>query len=141
MDIQNRRQKSARWNGEKCQAQTGTVIVGKVEVPTWWCAGLTGQRFPCVRVDYNGEVFYLADDDGSGSHKVFETAGGPFCAGHKSLPVDDESSFIPNASRVVSEAGSVREPFGVRWRNEGFVPQIRLPSHLPCISGDKKNLE
>jgi hypothetical protein len=90
-------QPNARWNGEACHAQTGTVIVGKPLRPTWWCAALEGQRFQCVRVDYHGDVFFLADDDGSGSHKVFQTAGGPFCASHKSLPVDDASTFIAAA--------------------------------------------
>jgi hypothetical protein len=88
--------RAAHWNGENCEAQTGTVIVGTVPVRTWWCAGLEGQRRKCVRVDYKGDVFYLDDEDGSGSHKVFETQGGPWCAGHKSLPVDDESSFRPD---------------------------------------------
>lgn len=86
--------KQAHWNGEKCDAQTGTVIVGNVEIPTWWCYGMTGQRRKCVRVDYGGDIFFLDDEDGSGSHKVFDTMGGPFCAGHKSLPIDDESTFI-----------------------------------------------
>jgi hypothetical protein len=44
-------------------------------------------------VDYHGEIFFLDDEDGGGSYKVFKTAGGPWCAGHKSLPVDDDASF------------------------------------------------
>ena len=88
---------NARWNGERCNAQAGTVIVGKSLRETFWHHGLEGQRRKCVRVDYNSGIFWLDDEDGSGSRKVFETAGGPFAAGHKSLPVDDESTFQKNS--------------------------------------------
>ena len=87
--------KKAQWNYEDCQAQTGTAIVGKCERPTYWHAGLEGQRRRVVRVDYKGDVFFIDDEDGSGSRKVFERGGGPD-SGHKSLPVDDESTFIPD---------------------------------------------
>jgi len=86
--------KTAKWNYEKCEAQTGTVIVGKSMMQSWWCSQLEGRRRKCVRVNYAGEVFFLDDEDGSGSRKVFEWGGGPN-TGHKSLPVDDESTFIP----------------------------------------------
>jgi hypothetical protein len=86
--------KTARWNYEKCDAQTGTVVVGKSQMPSWWCSQMDGQRRKCVRVNYRGKVFFLDDEDGSGSLKVFECGGGPD-SGHKSLPVDDESTFIP----------------------------------------------
>lgn len=84
---------NAKWNYEPCRADKGTVVCGKVDKPTSWCKPLEGRRVKCVRVDYRGEVFFLGDDDGSGSYKVFKTEGGPFCAGHKSLPVDDPDTF------------------------------------------------
>lgn len=83
-----------RWNGEPCQAEVGTAIVGKSPRPTWWCAGMEGRRRKCVRVCYQGETFYLDDEDWSGSFKIFVAGGDPF-TGHKSLPVDDETSFLP----------------------------------------------
>jgi hypothetical protein len=92
---------NAKWNGEPCRADRGTVICGAVEVPTWWCKQLEGKRVKCVRVNYHGQVFFLGDDDGSGSYKVFETEGGPFCTGHKSLPVDDPTTFEPDTERLV----------------------------------------
>jgi hypothetical protein len=82
----------AQWNGEPAAAETGTVIIGKAERPTWWCAKLEGQRRKCVRVTYRGQTFFLDDEDGSGSRKVFEEGGGPKSY-HASIPVDDESSF------------------------------------------------
>lgn len=88
--------KTAHWNGEPCEAKTGTVIVGKSARSTWWCAKMGGERRKCVRVDVGGEIFFIDDEDGSGSHKVFETMGGPFCAPHSSVPVDNESSFVPS---------------------------------------------
>lgn len=85
-----------KWNYEDCESQTGTVIIGKSLMPTWWCSKLEGQRRKCVRVSYGGTFFYLDDEDGSGSRKVFDKGGGPD-SGHKSLPVDDESTFIDTA--------------------------------------------
>ena len=81
------------WNGQRCQARVGTVVVGASLRPTWWCAGLEGQRHPCVRVDYLGDVFYLDDTDGRGRRKVWEQDGSPWVS-HRSLPVDDDSSFV-----------------------------------------------
>jgi hypothetical protein len=83
-----------KWNYEKCQATKGTVVVGTSQMPTWWCAALKGQRRKCVRVEYQGDVFFLDDEDGSGSAKVFSRGGGPD-SGHKNVPVDDPSTFIP----------------------------------------------
>ena len=87
--------KVAKWNYETCQAQAGTAIVGKCERPTYWHNGLEGQRRRVVRLVYNGDVFFIDDEDGSGSRKVFERGGGPDSS-HKSIPVDDESTFIPD---------------------------------------------
>jgi hypothetical protein len=84
------------WNYEPCQAETGSVIIGKPERPTWWCASLQGQRRKCVKVTYRKEVFFLDDEDGSGSRKV-GFGGGPWSGPHASIPVDDPASFQPNA--------------------------------------------
>lgn len=88
--------KKGKWNYEDCEAQTGTAIVGKSRRPTWWCAGLEGFRRKCVKVVYNGGVFFLDDENGSGSRKIFTEDGGPG-SGHKSLPVDDETTFIADS--------------------------------------------
>jgi len=87
--------KQGKWNGEKCEVELGTVICGE-SPPTWWCSKLKGQRLKCVKVKYCNQTFFLFDGDGSGSHKVFETMGGPFDAGHKSIPVDDITTFKLN---------------------------------------------
>ena len=103
--------KEGMWNGEKCLCFTGSVLCGKPLRPTWWCAKHEGERLKCVKVLYQGQMFFIYDGDGSGSNKVFNTSGGPFCAGHKSIPVDDEQSFAldkPNAvaSRSEMERGA-----------------------------------
>jgi hypothetical protein len=87
---------TGHWNGEPCQAETGTVVCGKAMRLTWWCASLEGKRLKCVKVLQDGYTFFLNDEDGSGSHKVFETRGGPWCAPHASIPVDDANTFIPS---------------------------------------------
>lgn len=81
-----------QWNGEPCEAAKGSVIVGASQRPTWWCPELEGQRRKCVRVTYQGETFFIDDEDGSGSRKVFEEGGGPMSY-HASIPVDDPASF------------------------------------------------
>lgn len=73
------------WNGEPCQAVRVVVIVGAPPRPTWWCAALEGQQRKAVRVTYNGQVFYLDDETGTGWHKVTSGRGDPWI-GHKSLP-------------------------------------------------------
>jgi len=87
----------AQWNYEPAEAWRGTVIVGKSERPTWWCAGMEGQRRKCVKVQSWGEPFFIDDEDGRGSLKVFERGGGPD-SHHASIPVDDADSFIPENS-------------------------------------------
>ncbi len=85
----------AQWNYEDCIAERGSVICGKALRPTWWCANIRGARIKCVRVTYGDQVFFLKDDDGTGSRKVFELGGGPDSY-HASIPVDDKSSFRPD---------------------------------------------
>lgn len=75
------------WNGERCEAERVVVIVGKALRPTWWCAPLEGQKRRAVRVRYNGQTFYLDDENGSGWHKVTSGRGSPW-VGHSSLPDD-----------------------------------------------------
>jgi len=82
------------WNGEPAICHRVRVIVGKSEVPTWWCAKLEGTERNAVEVRYGGEIFYIDDEDGPGGQhtagvgwwKVTEGQGGPDCY-HASLPV------------------------------------------------------
>lgn len=75
------------WNYEPTPARIVRVIVGQVETPTWWCAGLEGTERQAVEVSYPGsEPFYLDNEDGSGWRKVTQGRGGPDW-GHSSLPV------------------------------------------------------
>lgn len=82
-----------RWNGEACTAQAGTVVITKADRPTWWSAEHEGKRWPCLRVDYKGHVFFLADHDGSASQKVFEEGGGP-ASRHYGLSNCDPATFL-----------------------------------------------
>ena len=75
------------WNGEPAHAIRCVVAVGKPLAPTWWCAGLEGQRRRAVMVTYGGEDFFLDDEDGSGWAKVTVGHGSPR-VGHRSLPHD-----------------------------------------------------
>lgn len=125
------RPKAARWNYEPATACRGTVLVGHVESPTWWCAGLEGTRRKCVRVNYAGTVFFIDDEDGSGTAKVYDRGGGPD-SGHKSLPVDDPHSFViedngPTVPGIPPKAADPGVPFKRAGRNEA----------CPCGSGEK----
>lgn len=72
------------WNGEPCKATIVQVIVGKAEKPTYWYADLEGTERQAVRVEQEGDVFYLDNQDGSGWMKVTVGMGSPQY-GHKSL--------------------------------------------------------
>lgn len=74
------------WNGQPTPCRKARVIVAEPPVDTWWCAGLGGTKRNAVRVDYDGDTFYLDDEDGSGWRKVTAARGGPD-APHRSLPV------------------------------------------------------
>ena len=74
-----------KWNGEKCKARRVLIVVGEADKPTYWFAGIVGKTIRAVEVSYGGEVFYLADEDGNGWHKVTVERGGPHW-GHKSVP-------------------------------------------------------
>jgi hypothetical protein len=73
-----------KWNGEKCKARRVVIRVGKADKPTYWYAHLEGQEIRAVEVDYRGEKFLIADEDGNGWHKVSVEGGGPHW-GHKSI--------------------------------------------------------
>jgi hypothetical protein len=134
----------ARWNYQPAKAERGTVIVGTVEKPTWWCAGMEGTRRKCVRVtayekwhhgmpdEQTGHAFFIDDEDGSGTVKVYERGGGPDSS-HRSLPVDDPATFDKADDGPLEpepQAKPVSETYGVRrkaGRNES----------CPCGSGEK----
>lgn len=80
------------WNGERCVATRGTVVVGQPPVATWWCSKLVGERIAVVRVHYGNSTFYLANDDESGWYKVTNGRGSTD-VGHRNVPVDDPASF------------------------------------------------
>ena len=96
------------WNYEPCEAAVVNVVVGPSERPTWWCAGLAGTIREAVRVTYNGEVFYLDNENGAGLYKV--THGGGPDIGHRSLPVEHEVEVgIDPAERPFFTAGATVE--------------------------------
>lgn len=86
------------WNGQPCKATYGTVVCGRSPRPTWWCAGLEGKRLVCVKVEYGNQVFYLENAEGQATIKLTAGKGSPQY-GHKSIPVDDHSSFVPEEAR------------------------------------------
>jgi hypothetical protein len=75
------------WNGQPTPCRRVTVIVGQPGQPTWWCAGLVGQRRAAVEVRYGAETFFLDNEDGSGWAKVTNGHGSPMY-GHRGLPDD-----------------------------------------------------
>lgn len=127
----------ASWNYEPATAERGTVVVGTVEKPTWWCAGMHGQRRKCVRVisgNFPEGEFFIDDEDGSGTRKVYERGGGPDSS-HKSLPVDDPSTFVKTDDgplEPVPEAKPVSETYGLRKRTKAGRNEA-----CPCGSGEK----
>jgi hypothetical protein len=74
----------AFWNGEPCDARKVRIRIGECPFPQGWFKSLVGQEIEAVEVDYGGQKFYLADDDGSGWRKVTEGRGSP-SYGHKSV--------------------------------------------------------
>lgn len=121
----------AKWNYKRVTAERGTVVVGAVEVPTWWCAGMTGTRRKCVKIDAPGAPFFIDDEDGRGTAKVYFRGGGPDSP-HASLPVDDAATFQktddgPVEVVPVAKADAPRLPFRKAARNGA----------CPCGSGVK----
>jgi hypothetical protein len=98
----------AQWDGLECEAVKGTAIVGIAAKPTYWYAGIVGQRVSVVRVtclrtwrpdgtpgDLPADMpptFFLFNGDGSGEAKV--RGGGHWRLGHKSVAVDDPTTFV-----------------------------------------------
>lgn len=75
------------WNGEPCEARVVRVIVGSSLKPTWWCADLEGTEREAVEVRYDGQTFYLDNENNAGWLKVTLGEGAPGW-GHRSLPVE-----------------------------------------------------
>lgn len=78
---------NVRWNGEPAYGRKVYVRVGSVGKPTYWYAGMEGTRRKAVEVEYEGQTFFLDNEDGQGWHKVTAGLGSPQ-AGHLSLPND-----------------------------------------------------
>lgn len=79
------------WNGEPTPARRVRLLVGKSEVPTWWCAELEGSIRDAVEVTYGRGTFYIDDEDGSGWAKVTDWKGSP---GRSSRSLPDDSVVI-----------------------------------------------
>ena len=74
------------WNGQPCKADRVTVIVADHGTfPGYWARDLVGTHRRAVRVEYDNQVMYLDDEDGSGWAKV--TRGGSPLMGHRDLEV------------------------------------------------------
>lgn len=83
----NQRANRGYWNGEPCQAFNEERIVAHSETSTHWCNEFVGQKRKCVRVIYGREEFFLDDEDGSATYKVFQGRGSPWLS-HKELIVE-----------------------------------------------------
>jgi hypothetical protein len=80
------------WNGERCKALRVTVVVADdPDIPAYWARPLVGQRRKAVAVTYNGDTFYLDDEDGQAWAKVTIGRGSPVY-GHRELSV---SAILP----------------------------------------------
>ena len=85
--------KNPQWNYEDAKAWKGTVVVGESPRSTWWSAKHKGERRKCVKViSWDDVPFFIDDEDGRGSRKVFERGGGPDSS-HRDIPVDDPETF------------------------------------------------
>jgi hypothetical protein len=73
--------------GEPCQAFNEERIVARSETPSHWCNEFVGQKRKCVRVIYGREEFFLDDEDGSATYKIFQGRGSPWLS-HKELIVE-----------------------------------------------------
>lgn len=76
------------WNGERCEARQVRVIVADSEAPLYWARHLIGQEREAVEVIYNGETFYLDDQESPrGWNKVTGGHGSP-AYGHRDLQIE-----------------------------------------------------
>lgn len=72
-----RAEASTRWNGEPCAARKVRVMVADSDFfPAYWARQYVDTVREAVEVTYNGQTFYLDNEDGSGWHKVTH-GGGP----------------------------------------------------------------
>ena len=74
----------AQWNGEACQARRVLIRVGACSFPQGWYKELVGTEMRSVEITYADSIFYIADQDGNGWHKVTVERGSPHW-GHKSV--------------------------------------------------------
>ncbi len=76
------------WNGELAPCRRVRVLVGDSgRFPLYWARDLVGTERDAVEVYYDGQHFYLDDDDGSGWAKVTTGKGSPLC-GSRSLEIE-----------------------------------------------------
>jgi hypothetical protein len=73
-----------QWNGESCEARRVLIRVGDCPFPQGWYKELVGTEMRAVEITYGGEVFFIADENGNGWHKVTVEGGGPHWS-HKSV--------------------------------------------------------
>lgn len=83
----NQKVNQGYWNGEPCQAFTEERIVARSESPNRWCNKFIGQKRKYLRIVYDGEEFFLDDEDKSATFKVFQGRGSPWLP-HKELIVE-----------------------------------------------------
>lgn len=75
------------WNGESASARKVLItVMDDGFFPLYWAKEFVGQDRLAVEVDYNGNVFYLDDENGQGWYKVTIGKGSPRI-GHRSLVV------------------------------------------------------
>jgi hypothetical protein len=98
------------WNGEPAECRIVRVVVGPAPLESWWCAKLAGTVRDAVRVDYNGDTFYLDNEDGRGWTKVTSRRGSPF-APSRSLPVAHEIGAPAAAIRPGTMEAQLAESF------------------------------
>lgn len=94
---------NARWNGEPCVAVRGTVVMAaSSDAPRFWGKHLLGTRVEVLRIQQHGHAFFIMDDDRQGTEKVLD-GGGPWSGrGHRSVPVDFPSTFVPHGDEPKS---------------------------------------
>lgn len=138
VDCDTPKPKQARWNGEKCEAVRGTIIVGAADRPTYWHADLTGTRRKCVRVTSMGQTFFLDDEDGQGTAKVYEEGGGPR-SGHRSLPDSEAETFILTDRGPSIDDGRPIYAADIPKAQAAKVRFVKTPRNgaCPCGSGEK----
>ncbi len=80
--VKRQQQAGPQWNGEPCKARRVLIRVGECPFPEGWFKDLVGTEMRAVEVTYGDQIFYLADQDGNGWHKVMVEGGGPHWGHH-----------------------------------------------------------